>query len=634
MRGSLALSTREPPGRLHRLGPALLLVALPWIAGGCDGCGSSKPYTPYTLSDPPPPSASAPASAGHLPAPPPDAAAPVDAAAAPPPFAPIKAAAPSGDGRAWPLDGGTAEAPAGRTFAMGLVTDLDGDGKADLLAFARAPDGLRGELLYASGAAPGDLRTVTALPEGLAGPGCSAVASLTQIGPRAFLFDDEPRCAVRAKAVRWIAVLRAPAGSLPAIASELRVGAPSDGESLLITGTTRDRDGDGRDDISLEIHLTGAPRPLPSKDAAASAILSFFDRPAGLSRDPTEPQASLQAQASALIADGRRKTSAPRVAPAAIALRRLSSMLCEESGKPLFTTNAGPIHCGENHLADDTLIAEIEASLNLGDPAAALAALGRLDTLGPRRKDVENLVGKMIPAVPARLLHKTSTAPLLSPAPAPAPLAFDAGGDLLLHTVDAVLRVDRTSFGEARIDAALTWPSRVAQPPDGSGFTRTGGERRCDEPVLVAHVELQKGGEGSKIDVPLPIAAPPRCAPAASVPVDWLGTGAQGLLVAVQGEAIAFPAADPAHPVLAEGLAQAAGAPVPLGAARSPDGGTVAISTARGVLVITAKSGSRGGAPRLWTGLDADGATLCVPSDGGKQLACAVKDGAAIYEAK
>jgi hypothetical protein len=631
---------KAPPPARWRTTPAarssvLALAILSLPAAACDSCHSSKPYTPYTLGDAPSAAPSAaPVDAGLPVLAPVDAGPLLDASAAAA-FTPIKGAAPPGDGRSFPLDGRTVDAPAGRTFATGVAADLDGDGKQDLLAWARAADGLRGELLVSLASSPAETRVVTALPEGLVGPGCTSTASLTQVGARTILLDFEPRCAMRAKAVRWLAVVRVPSpGALPAIGLELRLASPFEGETIQITGDARDRDGDGRDDITLKLALGGAPRPLPFKDAGAAATLAFFDRPAGLSRDPGEPEASLKAIAASLVADGRRKTSAPRVAGAAFALRRLHQILCEESGRSLVSTNAWPIRCGDNRVLEDAAIAEVEAALNLGDAVLALAALARLDAFGPRRKDVEALVARSVPSLAARSLHTTRAAPAVLPSPAHGPLAFDAGGDLLVHTVDSVIRVDHASFTEARVDAAIVWPTRLAASGDAPSWTLTGVEQRCDEAVLLAHFDTHKSGEPGKHDLPLPITVPVRCSPVARLSVDLLGASAQGMLAAVAGEVIALPAVDPPRPVLAESFAPAPGVPVPLGVARSPDGATVAIPTARGVLVLNAKGTGRAVTAKLWTGLDGDGAQLCVPSDGGARLACVIKGAAAIYEAK
>ncbi|MFS8066973.1 MAG: hypothetical protein ACMG6S_11430 [Byssovorax sp.] len=600
------------------------------MSGGCDSCHGGKPYTPYTLSDGP----SATPVASSVAAMPSGAAAPIDAgsavdAEAPPSFAILQGTTPPGDGKSWPLDDGVvATAPIGRTFAVGLVLDMDGDGKRDLLAWSRAPDGLRGELWFAPGGNVASARTLAAMPEGLASPGCSVATQLSQVGPRTLVLDLAPRCGARGKAIRWIAVLRLVDAAAPELGLELRAGAPAEGESLQVAVDARDRDGDGRNDVLATLTLSGAPHPLPSAGAQASASLAFFDRPAGLSRDPSEPEASFKAMAASLVADGRRKTTAARIPGAALALRRLHGLLCEEGGKAAITTSAGPVRCGAARAIEDAGMAEVEASLNLGEPLAALAARARLEAMGVHRKDVDALVAKSIPTVTAKVVHKTAAAPAIEPSPAFSPLAWDSAGDLLVHTVDKVIRVDHSAFAEVPIDAALTWPTRLVFPvgADAPSWKLLAVERRCDEPTLTAR--LASG------EVALPIAVPPRCTPSSRVTAELLGASDQGALLAVGADVVALPLAAPLKPAILESLAPAAGAAVELGAARSPAGTTIAVPTDRGVFVATVKSGARTAKGKLWTGADLDGAYQCVPTNGADRLACVTGSTATIFEAK
>ena len=595
--------------------PATLLAA----ASGCDSCHSSKPYTPYTLSDQP----SAGAWTGAAPAG--DAGSLADGGL---PFAPVAATAATGDGRRWSLEGASAEAPPGHVFAEGLVFDADGDGKPDLIAWARAPDGLRGEIWFAPGKDPANGRTLAALPGDLAAPGCAPSVALTRTGASIVVFDFDPRCGARARdrAARWIAVFRLGSGGPPELGLELRLGAPADGESLAVTVDGRDRDGDARGDFTATIALGGVPRPLLAGGSAAVA-LAYFDRPAGLSRDPSEPEASFKALAAGLLADGRKKTAAARVAPAAGVARRLHALLCEEAGKPVVTTSGGPVRCGDLHLVEDSTMAEVEAALNLGDPLAAVAALGRLES---RRKDLDALVAKSIPSLPGRLIRATAAAPDPQPAPAFGPVAFNAGGDVLVRTKERVVRVDRTSFEEMPIDAALKWPSRLAWPAgDAPAWTLASIEERCGSPTLIARFEI--GGEST--EVPLPLLTPARCAGSPRVAVDLLGASTQGALLAVRGDVIAIPLEAPPRPVLAEALALAPAAAVELGAARSPDGSVVALATPRGVLVAALKGQGRRATAKLWTAPALDNATACVPNNTADRIACAVKGAVAIYDA-
>lgn len=582
------------------------------VLPACDGCQHSKPYTPYTLTDTPPASSSAPA--------PPPAA---DAA----PFAALTATPAPDDGSRWPLDKGAAEPPTGHTFAAGLTIDADGDGTPDLLAWSRTPDGLRGELWFASGKAPGEGRLIAAIPADLTAPGCTAQGALSLIGPRTAAFDFTPRCParIRDRAVRWIAAVRLVQGA-PEIGLELRVAATAEGESLQIDLDGRDRDGDGRGDVTVTLTLTGAPKPLPAGGSAA-ATLAFFDRPAGLSRDPTEPAASMKTIGSALIADGRKKTTAARVAGAAATARRLHAMLCEEASgtKPLITTNAGPIQCGDERVTEEAAMAEVEGALNLGDPIAAMAAVGRLDALGLRRKDVDALVAKSIPTIAGTLVRATAAIPD-KPLPAGySPLAFEADGSLLVRTADRLVRVDAASFAESKADEALAWPKKLIWPSDTPAWELNRVDDACDLGLGAARF----GYAGVVETVPLPVPTPPRCVTGGG-PVDLLGAGSAGILFAYRGEVLAIPLAAPPRVVAAESLA----APAEKGTARSPDGGTIAISTARGILVAVLKGAGRGASARLWTAPIVDGGRACVPGDLGRRLACAVANGAAIYDAK
>lgn len=601
---------------MRRLHAALVPAAL-LASSGCDGCHGSKPYTPYTLSDQP----SAAAPSGSVAAATGDAGGTTDAGAV---FAAVVGTAAPGDGKSWPLEGGAAEPPAGHAFGEGLICDADGDQKPDLIAWAHAPDGLRGEIWFAPGASPANGRTLAALPPDLAAPGCAPKASLTRIGAGIVVFDFDPRCGPRERerGARWLAVFRLLGGAPPELGLELRLAAPADGESLGITVDGRDRDGDGRGDFTATLSLSGAPRPIAGGGSAA-ATLAFFDRPAGLSRDPSEPEASFKSLAAGLVADGRKRTTAPRVAAAAGAALRLRTLLCEEAGKPIVSTSAGPVRCGDTHLFDDAAMAETEAALNLGDPLAAAAALGRFEG---HRRDLEALVAKSIPSLGGKLVRTTAATPDVQPPPAYGPLAFNNEGDLLLRTRERVVRVDRTSFMESPVDAALAWPTRLVTP----AWTLLSVEERCDAPTLIARFDIG----GAPADVPLPVLTPSRCVASSRVPVDLLGSSAQGALFAVHGDVIAVPRETSPRPALAEALAQAPGVPVELGAARSPDGTVIAITTARGALVATLKGPGRGATAKLWTSPALDGATACVPNNAADRIACAVKEAVAIYDAK
>jgi hypothetical protein len=615
--------------------PASTTISLSLVvfgASACDSCRGSHPYTPYSLDSNAPGASAAPSAAG--------AGAPVAS------FAVVAGTPPAGDGAKWTIDTGIiARAPAGRTFAVGLLIDADGDGQRDLLAWARSPDGLRGELWFAPAAKPDAGRTVGALPGDLSIVGCSPSVALAQVGAHTAALDYAVSCPhpLRGTPQRWVAAIRLGAPG-PSLGLELRVAATPDGETLKVALDGADQDADGRDDVTATITLTGAPPPFVSTSTVGAEV-RFFDRPTGLSRDPSEPESSLRTAASALIVDARRKASAASVPMASAGLRRLRSALCDEPS-PLVTTSAGPIRCGDLRPVEDATFAEGVAALTSADPPRAVRALAALDALGPgRKKELAKLIGKSAPEAAASVVRTTAAAPAGQGAGKTgwSPLSFEPGGDLLVRTADAVVRVDHTSFAETPADV-VPWPTPVAWLPDGAqarpempeAWVLSGVEQRCAEGTVVARVRTASGA----LDAVLPIAGPlgeggfPQpaqpCKPISDLPVVPLGISGAGLLFSVGLEPLSLGAPEAGKPPAAARLSfPLTSALRPAGAARSPDGATVAVPSGHGVLVFTS-----GGSAKRWTGNDLALAWGCVPSNGGARIACVVGAAAAILEAR
>ncbi|WP_437647168.1 hypothetical protein [Sorangium sp. So ce362] len=647
----------------------LLRALLPLLAAtGCDGCPSSKPYTPYTLGSaapsgaPPPPSGVGPGAPDPGPdadAGAPDAGAPD--AAAPPRFAAVPSVPAPEGGKRWPLDGGAVvAAPTGRTFETGLLLDLDGDGARDLVAWTRAPDGLRGELLFAPAARPQALRTLTALPGDLAAQGCTPRVGLSQIGPSTLALDFAPQCAdpqraAGAGAARWIAVIRLPgpaagAGAPPELALELRLRAPPPAEALSAALEVADRDADGRDDLVVSVGIEGALRPFPAPAGAASELrapLVFLDRPAGLSRDAAQPGETLRALAASLLRDARGKSTAPAVAASAQRLRRLHALLCADAaggggaiagrdaaraGEARVWTGAGPVRCGEPGLAAAIDHAEAVAASTRGAPLAAVAALDR-GGAEPRTKEEGKLLAKLAPPVTPSAVYRTAAAPQPTRPGAFGPLAFEASGALLVRTAQGVVRVDPAASTESATDIP-PWPTAVRAGP----AELVAVERRCDAPTLLALFRSSPDAVG-EMEVPLPLlrgqgpraragaASPERCAGTERLPYSPLAASEGGFDIALGAALVSIDlrAAAPASSALSFPLTT----PAPQGAARSPDGTTLAVPAAGGFLVATA-----GGAARLWSGGDLAQATACAPANGGARVACVAGAAAVIFEAK
>lgn len=654
--------------------PLAAAIAAVSIGAGCDGCPGGKPYTPYTLTDAAPIGSAAPSGGASGEAPTSagasssasDAGAPSDASAPPsaPTFAAIPAEAAPGDGKVWSAPPDIdAKAPVGRAFSLGLLLDVDGDGKRDLVAWTQAPDGLRGELRFIAGGASGEGQTIAALPGDLSTKACSPRAALAQVGPRSIAFDFTPQCPPAQRATRWVALVRlgnqgeGAAKRAPELGLEIRLAAPPSGESLDILVDGSDRDGDGRDDIAAKITLSGGLRPFsgavgpyPSLPQA-SAVVAFLDRPTGLSRDPSEPSASLSAAIVGVLADAKKRETAGKVAPAVHQIRRLRSMICDEGGKALVTTSAGPVVCDDTRDVEGASIALATAAATKGDPARALAAIGRLDARGSsaplsdaRKREIIKILGKAAPLVSYQLAHRSAAAPKVEPL-GWSPLAFEEGGDLLVRTGEGVTRVERATFAEAPADVAA-WPSTlVSEGSGGAGdaWVLAGVEQRCDAPTLVALVE-DAGAKGEpserRTSIALPILTPinargmpsgGRCSAIASVPVTPIAaTGDLGLVFSIGSEIVGLKRQRGAAVVslVPSPLDATAAGAAQKGAARSPDGATIALPTSRGLLVITGTSA------RLWSGPEMEQALGCVPSSGGGRVACVSGGAALIYDAR
>lgn len=628
--------TSSPPRSAMRAALATFGLALLCGGAGCDGCHRNRPYTPFRLGD--------------------GKAQPTSTASA----TSVGAGAPSGfssaaptlatDGRAFALGPSrSVPAPPGRSWSVGLVLDADGDAVPDLLAWAGTPDGERGGLFFTAGAdaqaAPVELAPG---PAPASAPGCKLVAALTQVGPRSVLVDVARACGPEPG--RWLTVVRladpGAKGALPAVVLDISSGASDAPFGLTVDAA--DRDGDGRDDVTVTATVGGAPPPFPAAPSA-SAIVRFLDRPAGLAREPSEPEASMAAFARKLVTDARHKTAAKDVALAAAQLRRLHAALCAEDGDPpVVFSAAGRLACGPARSLEDAAFAEGLAALTLGEPLRAAGALARLETQAGkssgRRRELDKLVAKAAPAVTASEVFRTTALPdaSMSGAPAWIPLAFEPGGDLLVRTAGGVVRVGtRGGFTEEPAPEAPPWPSSLVLPPKaGEPLGKTERPRvaeiaqRCASPWLTALVD----GPLGRTELPLPIEIPVApsglpsalCASLASVPVVPLDGGSP-LRFGLGTEIVELVASE--RGATASSVALGAASARTVGSARSPDGLVAALPLPNGVLVVHHLGKAKPTAAR-WTGPDLAKAWSCTPADGARRIACMTTSGAGIYESR
>ncbi|CAN5760686.1 hypothetical protein BH09MYX1_BH09MYX1_31170 [soil metagenome] len=562
------------------LGTALRtgLVTLLVLSAGCSkGCKSDSPYVPYSIADEDVA---------------PSAAVVADGAAA---ISPGVERAPEGSSR-WTVGGLALEAPPGMIFDWGVVRDFDADGKPEAVTIAHRDHELDvGQVLVFRKDDAGVLRpTVLGSAPGIsvADARCTIVRRLVASGKRTVAVEIGTACPVSSSRdpSRWFAVYLL--GTTPKLHFSADLVEPTGAPTLTVDVDGTDRDGDGIDDVSLTISLEGgaAPfEPLPK----TTATLRWFDRPAGMSRDAGEPDASLRTVAASLAVRAAKVATAPPVAGQVRAVRALFGALCNEGGAPRLRNVLGDVglRCGSSRGLEEAGLAEVRASATLGDALVAITALDRAQ-LAPATKtptrttDALAWIDAIAPITVPAQLRTVAAVPLIERGRQPSwgALSFDENGKLLVRTVAGVVRVDPDTGDETEARDIAPWPLAVVSPDGAQRFAEA--YNPCDGVGLRA--TLVPTGDGDLVDVPLPLlpALGSRCAgkgePALVVPLAW---GASGLEAIVAGAPVLITSGGKAS-VLRTLLGQAV---VP-GSSRSPDGKTFVVATSQGILVKGTKT--------------------------------------------
>ncbi|HEY8074957.1 MAG TPA: hypothetical protein VIF62_12625, partial [Labilithrix sp.] len=588
----------------------IVIVASLALGGCAKSCRNDHPYVPYAVGD------SSAATDADAPPPAPVALA-IDAgaiAAEPALVAPPNATT-------WNVEGLTLRAPEGKELLFAIVRDLDGDGTKDALAIARAPApkdepnrvGPAEIVAYVGSHEP---RSIVAAPDPRADAGCTPVARLERVGARSAFAEVGSVCAQGA-ASRSLFVLRLTRD--PSVAFEAQVADPPGAAKLTVDVDGADRDGDGIDDIALRVTIEGGAPPF-EPGPKLGARIAYFDRSAGPSRDPDEPEASLRAIAAHASARAAKAKDAPDVRPIVEQMRALYRAMCQEGGTPRITKGrAGtPIPCGATKSLDDAELAEVRAFVAIGDPIRAVAAADRLDATR-LAKSKPSLADVLAQAAP--LLQDTSarallvTVPARGPHPEWSPLAFEPGGKLLVRTGTKVVRVDPETGGEEDASDVALWPTQVLSP---DGKSRWLEAYHACEGVALRTTFVPTGADGDVRDVLLPIAPPlgTRCGggrgeAASTLPIAWADRGLEAI---VAGEPVLVKPETGTALSLAAMLDQQP----PRGSPRSPGAKTLAIPTKTGVLVKTPAKALRYRAPELEPYAD----LRCVVTDDARRLAC------------
>jgi len=596
-----------------------LALAFSCVAGGCK-CSRDRPYVPYAIDEAGTSGASGDDAGG--------AASVLEAADAGVTFAEQPGAVAPPNTSQWELEGLVMTAPAEMVFVAALVRDFDADGVKDAVAVVRgASSPERAQVLMFKGAAGkpptaapvgGPIALGNAPCEGGAAPakGEAAAASagrqrLSLIGGHSVVMELSNRCSPR-----WFGIvsLAAPARVL----FSTTISDPPSAPSLTVEADGSDRDHDGVDDVTLRVTLEGGAPPF-EPGPKVSAVLRWFDRPAGMSRDPAEPDASLRVLASNAATRAARSKDAPSVPIFVRQLRALYGSICSEGG----SARMSDISCGTSRALEEGGLAEVRAYAVMGDAMRAISALDRAQrapaTHTPARtNDAQGWITQAANLAASANLRAVAAIPQIerSKSPGWGALAFEPSGKLLVRTLAGVVRVDPLLGDEAEAADVRTWSSRVVSPDGSLRFIEA--YSACDGVAL--HATLAPTADAEPRDVALPVAPPfsARCAsgkgePAPVIPVAW---GAAGLEAVVSGEPI----------LIAADYARASALSVPLdqqgppGSPRSPNGKTMAVPTVQGIVVRS------GGKSRLYRAKELDGGYAelrdCTVSDDAARVAC------------
>lgn len=595
--------------RAQVLAPLVLLLS---GLTGCSSCEKDKPYVPYTID----PSATAPLGSTG-----PGSSDPPPVEVSDERFTPKAARRISGEAKSVQTAAGKLDAPERSVFELVLESDVTGDDKPEVVAWMKTSDGTAGELVHFASARDGGPlhpRTLVPLPADLtAGPGCKSSSDLRQVGPRTLEVTFVRVCSKEGdtSVTEWKAAV-VPVRD-PAVRLAFLIDQPSGADRLRLTLDGLDRDGDRFDDLLVTAQLEGKPKeldePVPEN---VSVNLHYFDRPAGLSRDPHEPAASFRSLAKRLSGDAR-GSNRDRVLPASRAARRMHEMLCAEGG-PRVRIGGAPLQCGATEALQQVVRAELDAALGLDDLLSAVGAFDRLQAQGANAKESDAARKRIEETVPRRDVdsYHLPFGPSNSGAVSWGALAFDDTGALMIRTDASVMRFDpktRVAVPDPASGPVAPWKTRV-ESTDGSVALESVVDP-CDGGLL--HASLRRGGDSVSVPLPVdPISTRGCSGDQRSVEVRPVLWSDQGLLLIVIGTPvwIANDGSRARRVVPADGQG-------PAGGPKSPNGKSLAHASSLGVLVLGSD-----GKGALWRSASMaagyDQLTGCTVSNGATAVAC------------
>ena len=255
--------------------------------------------------------------------------------------------------------------------------DVDRDGDDDVIAVVQAPPRVlfwrRGQTGFS---APRDIGVSD--PHG--GAACEVLqAQVRPLGEAWWVVRAELLCWGEPPTLRidrWVLDTDRTPRVLERIGT-LGPGAGEDGADVPAIGVelgTDDRDGDGRPDLTVAIQVGSGP-------ARSDVTLSWFDRPSGLARDPSEPEATLSERSRDAL---RRLRSDPAEARLrSMRVLSLHAALCRESGRALLLVGGrAGVRCGQSGGAGRAATTIVRAHAAEGALLPALDAFERMNAPG------------------------------------------------------------------------------------------------------------------------------------------------------------------------------------------------------------------------------------------------------------
>jgi hypothetical protein len=490
----------------------------------------------------------------------------------------------------WTVDGMTLEA-GGREIVLALFGDFDGDDKKDALAIVRPPVAERkpgtptGDLVFISGREGSHAAAIASGPALGVQSSCAPTARLERIGPRSAFAEIGDSCPRGAGSRALIVVRLSP--PMPQTAFDAIVVDPPQAPKLSVDVDAADRDNDGIDDVVLRLAIEGGA-VTGAEGPRLTGKLAFFDRPAGPSRDPDEPAASLKAVAAQAVSRAGKAKDAPSVPPLVAQMRALYRAMCLEGGAPRVTKIHGgsPVSCGSSKALEEAGIAEVRAYVTQGDAlrafaAAELAQVAPATKTAARTAEIQKILAEVAPTFEVRGVRTLSVvADRPHETPEWGPLSFDDRGRLLVRNGKSVVRVDPET-GDEEATEIPPWSDEVVSPDGRSRWIEA--YHACEGVALRATFAPRGDGDMSEVLLPIFPRLGKSCGggrgeAAQTVPIAW---GTRGLEAIVAGHPVLIRLAPPGASPLSSFFDQEP----PPGSPRARNGKVFVFPVASGVLV-------------------------------------------------